>query len=97
MVNETKEEKDRHDLTTVVSKNFLVTMFAMPLIFGVLGIIIAYLITMGLTEKVRKIALIVGAFVGLLTSIGLAFIIQWKIKKKIEKMKQKEKPIDEQE
>ena len=69
----------------VITKKILALGFTAPFIFSIGGMIIAFFATRNLSEKVRNIALIVATFVGLFMSIGVIFLMQWHINRKVEK------------
>ncbi|MCE7746913.1 MAG: hypothetical protein GPJ51_00835 [Candidatus Heimdallarchaeota archaeon] len=68
----------------VVTKKMLFLGFASPFIFSIGGMAIAYFATKNLSSKIRSISLIVATFLGLLISIGVIFLMQWHINRKIE-------------
>ncbi|MCE7738772.1 MAG: hypothetical protein KAU62_02865 [Candidatus Heimdallarchaeota archaeon] len=67
----------------VVTKKMLALGFASPFVFSVGGMVIAYFATQNLSSKIRSISLIVATFLGLLISIGIIFLMQWYINRKI--------------
>ncbi len=73
------------DKPPIITKKILALGFTAPFLFSVLGMIIAYFATRTLSERIRNISLIVATFVGLFVSIGLIFLMQWHINRKIAK------------
>ena len=71
----------------IITKKIIAMGFAAPFIFSVGGMVIAFFATQNLSEKIRNIALIVATFVGLFISIGVIFLMQWHINRKMEKTK----------
>ena len=69
----------------IITKKILALGFTAPFIFSVGGMVIAFFATKNLPEKTRSIAMIVATFVGLFVSIGMIFLMQWHINRKIEK------------
>ena len=69
----------------VVTKKMLALGFTAPFIFSIGGMGIAYLATKNLSSKIRSISLIVATFLGLLLSIGIIFLMQWYINRKIDR------------
>jgi len=67
----------------VVTKKMLALGFTAPFIFSVGGMAIVYFATKNLSSKIRSISLIVATFLGLLISIGIIFLMQWYINRKI--------------
>ena len=68
----------------VVTNKMLALGFTAPFIFSIGGMVIAYFATKNLSSKIRSISLIVATFLGLLISIGIIFLMQWYINRKIE-------------
>ena len=73
------------DKPPIITKRILILGFTAPFIFSIGGILVAYYATQHLSESTRNIALIVATFIGLLLSIGLIFLMQWNIKRKLKK------------
>ncbi|MHA1222006.1 MAG: hypothetical protein ACTSSG_05795 [Candidatus Heimdallarchaeaceae archaeon] len=69
----------------IVSKRILAVAFISPFLFSIGFMIVAYLATMNTTKIIRNISLIIATFVGIISSIGLIFFLQFKINKKMEK------------
>ena len=67
----------------VVTNKMLALGFTAPFIFSIGGMAIAYFATKNLSSKIRSISLIVATFLGLLISIGIIFLMQWYINRKI--------------
>ena len=82
-------EEERVDIEEdnppVITKKILAMGFAAPFIFSVGGMVIAFFATQNLSEKTRNIALIIATFVGLFISIGVIFLMQWYINRKVER------------
>ena len=70
----------------IITKKILALGFAAPFILSIGGMAIAFIATKNLSEKTRNIALIIATFVGLFLSIGLIFLMQWHINRKIERI-----------
>jgi len=71
----------------IITKKMLALGFTAPFIFSIGGMVIAYFATQNSPENIRNIALIVATFVGLFISIGVIFLMQWYINRKVEKSK----------
>ena len=69
----------------VVSKKMLALGFTAPFIFSIGGMVIAYFATSNASSKTRSISLIIATFLGLLIAIGVIFLMQWYINRKIAK------------
>jgi len=69
----------------VITNKMLALGFAAPFIFSIGGMAIAYFATKNLSEKIRNISLIIATFLGLLVSIGVIFLMQRYINRKIKK------------
>ena len=74
-------EKESH----VVSIRMLALGFTAPFIFSIGGMVIAFYATANAPAKIRNISLIIATFLGLFISIGVIFLMQWRINKKIAK------------
>lgn len=82
------EDRMSEKETPIVTKKMLALGFTAPFIFSIGGILIAFYATQNVSEKIRNISLIVATFLGLFISIGVIFLIQWRINKKIAKKDQ---------
>jgi len=69
----------------IITKKILALGFTAPFIFSIGGMLIAFFATRNASEKIRNIALIVATFVGLFISIGVIFLMQWYINRKVGK------------
>jgi hypothetical protein len=69
----------------VVTKKMLALGFTAPFIFSIGGMVIAYFATSNASSKIRSISLIIATFLGLLIAIGVIFLMQWYINRKIAK------------
>lgn len=69
----------------IITKKILLLGFTAPFILGVGGMLIAYFATKNLSERIRAISMVVATFLGLSVSIGLIFLMQWYIKRKIKR------------
>lgn len=74
------------DKPPIITKKILVLGFTAPFIFSIGGMLIAYFATQHLSESTRNIALIIATFIGLSLSIGVIFLMQWNIKRKLKKV-----------
>lgn len=69
----------------IITKKILAFGFTAPFIFSISGMVIAYFATKNLSEQTRNISLIIATFIGLFISIGVIFLMQWHIKRKMKK------------
>ena len=76
----------------IITNKILALGFTAPFIFSIGGMVIAYFATQNSPENIRSIALIVATFVGLFISIGVIFLIQWHINRKIRKTEDQNPP-----
>ena len=83
MVEEKSDEKN----PPIITNKILALGFTAPFIFSVGGMVIAYFATQNSPENIRNIALIVATFVGLFISIGVIFLMQWHINRKVKRTK----------
>ena len=69
----------------IVTKKMLALGFTAPFIFSIGGMVIAYFATVNASSKIRSISLIIATFLGLFIAIGVIFLMQWYINRKIAK------------
>ncbi|MBY8999427.1 MAG: hypothetical protein KGD64_00770 [Candidatus Heimdallarchaeota archaeon] len=85
MTNDEKDNKKKLD-NSVVTKKMLAVAFTSPVFFSVVFITIAFFATSNSSETVRTIFLVVATFVGLGVSIGVIFLMQKIINKKLKEI-----------
>jgi hypothetical protein len=81
------EEKTDEKKPPIITNKILALGFTAPFIFSIGGMAIAYFATQNSTGNIRNIALIIATFVGLFIAIGVIFLMQWHINRKIERTK----------
>ncbi|MHA1417876.1 MAG: hypothetical protein ACTSVO_12750 [Candidatus Heimdallarchaeaceae archaeon] len=82
MNNNNKKPKKELDYS-VVSKKMLTVAFTAPFVLSISFMAIAYFATLNATDTVQTISLVVATFLGLGLSIGIIFLMQKRINKKV--------------
>ncbi len=83
MANDDKKPKKKLD-SSVVSKRMLVIAFMAPFVLSISFMAIAYFTTLNATDIIQTISLVVATFLGLGLSIGIIFLMQRRINKKLD-------------
>lgn len=83
MTNNEKKPKKKLD-STVVSMKMLVVAFTAPFVLSISFMAIAFFATLNASDTVQTISLVVATFLGLGFSIGVIFLIQKRINKKLD-------------
>ncbi|MCK5141866.1 MAG: hypothetical protein KAQ70_06700 [Candidatus Heimdallarchaeota archaeon] len=83
MTNNDKKPKKKLD-SSVISKKMLVIAFTAPFILSISFMAIAFFATLNASDTVQTISLVVATFLGLGLSIGIIFLMQKRINKKLD-------------
>ena len=83
MTNNDKKPKKKLD-SSVISKKMLVIAFTAPFVLSISFMAIAFFATLYAPDTVQMISLVVATFLGLGLSIGIIFLMQKRIKKKLD-------------
>lgn len=83
MTNDEKNPKKELD-NSVISKRMITVAFTAPFVLSISFMAIAYFTTLNATDTVQTISLVVATFLGLGISIGIIFLMQKRINKKID-------------
>ncbi|MCK5304164.1 MAG: hypothetical protein KAJ72_02870 [Candidatus Heimdallarchaeota archaeon] len=83
MTNNDKKPKKKLD-SSVISKKMLTVAFTAPFVLSISFMAIAFFATLNASDTVQTISLVVATFLGLGLSIGIIFLMQKRIKKKLD-------------
>ncbi len=83
MANDDKKPKKKLD-SSIVSKKMLAIAFMAPFVLSISFMAIAYFTTLNATDIIQTISLVVATFLGLGLSIGIIFLMQRRINKKLD-------------
>ncbi|MHA1201613.1 MAG: hypothetical protein ACTSQ4_03730 [Candidatus Heimdallarchaeaceae archaeon] len=89
MANNNKKPKKKLD-SSVISKKMLIIAFMAPFVLSISFMAIAYLATLNAPDTIRMIFLVVATFLGLGLSIGIIFLMQKRINKKLDESKKEQ-------